>query len=310
MLAVDITVKSRYQEMEEIISIFRQTANVLSPQSTTVAPLLGRLTDIRAVLFDVYGTLFISGSGDIGVSAELSAGEMFAQALIRSGCTIENEDAGDSARALYLEAIKHSHKTSQQQGIEVPEVDIRNIWFSVLALLKEKGKIAAEVEKHQAKKTAAWYEALSNPTYPMPGALAAIQNLKDQGLSLGIVSNAQFYTPLLFNSFFDQAPESLGFEPDYCAWSYKTGSAKPSTLLFESPLRELAQNDHIQPHQVVYVGNDMLNDVYTATRMGCKTILFAGDARSLRLRENRKECEGLFPTAVITSLLQIGGIIR
>jgi len=33
--------------------------------------------------------------------------------------------------------------------------------------------------------------------------------------------------------------------------------------------------------KTLYVGNDMLNDIWTATEAGCRTVLFAGDQRSL-----------------------------
>jgi putative hydrolase of the HAD superfamily len=40
-----------------------------------------------------------------------------------------------------------------------------------------------------------------------------------------------------------------------------------------------------------------------------KTVLFAGDQRSLRLREDRTEVAGLIPDAIITELRQLPGII-
>jgi putative hydrolase of the HAD superfamily len=39
--------------------------------------------------------------------------------------------------------------------------------------------------------------------------------------------------------------------------------------------------------------------------VGFKTALFAGDARSLRLRENQPKCQNLFADIVITDLLQL-----
>jgi putative hydrolase of the HAD superfamily len=53
----------------------------------------------------------------------------------------------------------------------------------------------------------------------------------------------------------------------------------------------------------------MLNDVYCANKAGCQTILFAGDKRSLRMRENDERCLAIKPDAVITSLAQLSEII-
>ena len=41
----------------------------------------------------------------------------------------------------------------------------------------------------------------------------------------------------------------------------------------------------VAPGEVLYVGNDMLNDVYAAGQVGFRTALFAGDQRSLRMRQ-------------------------
>ena len=61
----------------------------------------------------------------------------------------------------------------------------------------------------------------------------------------------------------------------------------------------------VSAHSVLYVGNDLLNDIYPAKMAGFKTALFAGDARSLRLRENDSKCKDLSADIVITDLIQI-----
>ena len=121
---------------------------------------------------------------------------------------------------------------------------------------------------------------------------------------MGIVSNAQFYTPYLFNWFLDSIPEDLGFTSDLIFYSYKSGHAKPSPLMFEAAAKNLRNMD-ISAHSVLYIGNDMLNDIYPAKLVGFKTALFAGDARSLRLRENHPKCQNLSADLVITDLVQI-----
>jgi len=66
----------------------------------------------------------------------------------------------------------------------------------------------------------------------------------------------------------------------------------------------------IMPGNVLYVGNDMLNDIYTAHNSGFQTCLFAGDRRSLRLRTDRPECASLKPDAIIKELNQLTDMIR
>jgi putative hydrolase of the HAD superfamily len=57
------------------------------------------------------------------------------------------------------------------------------------------------------------------------------------------------------------------------------------------------------------VGNDMLNDIYPAKKLGFQTALFAGDARSLRLRTDDPRCRNLSADLILTDLEQLIGYI-
>jgi putative hydrolase of the HAD superfamily len=97
----------------------------------------------------------------------------------------------------------------------------------------------------------------------------------------------------------------LGFDVDCCAWSYRLLEAKPSTRIYEVALSELERTHGILPAEVLYVGNDVRNDIWPASLTGCRTVLFAGDARSLRLREDDPSCAQVVPDRVVTDLRQI-----
>ena len=53
----------------------------------------------------------------------------------------------------------------------------------------------------------------------------------------------------------------------------------------------------------------MLNDIYPAKQLGFQTALFAGDARSLRLRADDPRCRNLSADLVLTDLEQLIGYI-
>ncbi len=79
--------------------------------------------------------------------------------------------------------------------------------------------------------------------------------------------------------------------------------AKPSRRLYDLLLERLP--DGLEASQCLYVGNDMRNDIAPAAAVGMKTALFAGDRRSLRLREGDPLTEGVSPDLVVTHLHQI-----
>ncbi|MBT8042703.1 MAG: HAD hydrolase-like protein, partial [Pontiella sp.] len=191
-----------------------------------------------------------------------------------------------------------------------PEVEISKVWSKIIEILCNTEALRRKTSNmDQLRRLALEYECRVNPVFPMPDSRKTLLQLKERGLALGIVSNAQFYTPLLFSAFFGQAVNELGFDSECCIWSYKELKAKPAADLFPKAGKFLKANHGIDLSETVYVGNDMLNDIYTARQAGCKTVLFAGDKRSLRLRENDPRCIGLKPDATITELSQLVEII-
>jgi putative hydrolase of the HAD superfamily len=156
-----------------------------------------------------------------------------------------------------------------------PEVRVEEIW----------GRFLERRGGGDARELALRYELAVNPASPMPGARETIRRLRYLGLVLGIVSNAQFYTPLLFRAFFGGLPEELGFDPGLVFYSFETGEAKPSPRFYAGAAAGLASRG-LRPEQCLVTGNDMLNDAAAAMNAGFRAVLFAGDGRSLRLREN------------------------
>jgi putative hydrolase of the HAD superfamily len=240
------------------------------------------------VLFDLYGTLFSSAAGDIGVGGDYQRGGLDALALeYGEDCT------GEELKAYFRAAVQRIHRERYPQT-PYPEVRVEEIWA---AFLGEPGRSPPA----EAEELALRYELAVNPLCPMPQAREVLGSLGKAGLVLGLVSNAQFFSPLLFDAFFDAPPADMGFDPGLLVYSYQLGEAKPAPSLFLKARDRLAQLG-LPPEACLYVGNDMLNDVYAAAAAGFKTLLFAGDRRSLRLREGHPLVRDLRPTGLIRRL--------
>lgn len=278
----------------------------LEPIPTQIKPWVSHCPGIRAVIFDIYGTIFISGSGDISLANQnVNQEEMIREAMESVGLEMLVPPEQVSIYSAYYDVIQHSHQLSREEGIEYPEVEIRNVWRTLLEILVEDKVIQGVFDAELIAHLAIEYEAKVNPVWPMPHAQGTFEMLKGE-VKMGIVSNAQFFTPLLFRSFFERSHTALGFERELCLWSYEHGEAKPGLGLFERLLKKLEDRiTPIEPQEILYVGNDMLNDIWAAHQLGLRTCLFAGDQRSLRLREDDPRCDGLEPNFVITDLHQI-----
>jgi putative hydrolase of the HAD superfamily len=275
------------------VNLIREIATPQNPEPTSIAPQLVALPGIKAVLFDVYGTLFISQSGGSASTDTDLLDQTMARALQEEGIvTTPTMQLGSDMKQL----IHVTHARAKASGILFPEVEIREIWQS---LLKRSNLILSAVA---LERVAIRHENHMNPVWPMPGALQTLLSLRQLGLAMGIISNAQFYTPPLFEALLEYSLEDLGIREDLCLWSFEKHEAKPSQALFASH-KDLLAMEGIDASQVLFVGNDMRTDIAPAASVGFKTVLVAGDARSLRLRE--EDNLGARPDIIVTELEQL-----
>jgi putative hydrolase of the HAD superfamily len=291
---------------EDLVTLIRDSSPPMTP---TPAPPLppdyeeltypGRrsapIPGVRAIIFDIYGTLFTSAAGDIGTDGGYMRGSLDSLAL-----QFGDAYTGEELKAYFRSEVLKIHEELFAKT-PYPEVRVEEIWAGFLRQASAQGFAVSPEE------LAIRYELAVNPGYTMPGALETINTLHSDGLVLGLISNAQFFTPLLFDALFGASPAALGFDQSISIYSYEAGEAKPSPALFAKARSHLAARG-ISPEAVLYVGNDMLNDVYAASSSGFKTLLFAGDGRSLRLREDNRFIRNTRPTAVIRSLTDIPAV--
>ncbi len=275
--------------------IFDRYTKPLEPVETGLSPSGTPRFPINALLFDIYGTLFISASGDIGLTAD--------SPQIRKALSLlaAEHDLAISSQTLLTAhrcAIEKEHRRLESLGNNSPEVQIDQIWQRILGIK----------DIHQVRKFALSFELIVNPVFPMPHLIEMLHQITKTDLKTGIISNAQFYTPLLFQYFCGNKPEYIGFDPNLLFYSCKLSHAKPSTLMFKAAEKQLSTYG-IHPKNTLFIGNDMLNDIRPAYAHNFQTALFAGDKRSLRLREDDPTCRDIQPDLVITDLLQLPAMI-
>jgi putative hydrolase of the HAD superfamily len=254
-----------------------------------------------AVLFDVYGTLFCSAAGDIGTGESGPGGPGRGEGPLEELAGRCAPDLGGAGlRDYFRKGVQKAHRELAGRT-PFPELRVEELWARFLRDRGEEGDL-----QRKGRKLALRYELAVNPVWPMPGAAETLRGLAKTSRVLGLVSNAQFYTPLLFEAFFGGPPEALGFDPALLIYSFEAGEAKPAPGLFRRAADRLAELG-LSPARCLYVGNDMLNDIYGAASAGFSTALFAGDGRSLRLREGEERLRGFRPSRIIrrlSSLLQ------
>lgn len=289
----------------ELVGIIRRASQPLAPEPTGVSPHLPRLGGVRAVIFDVYGTLLVSGSGDISLAQPESRVAAMRTALEACGFTVRE---GGTLPERFYGVIEQDRAAAMARGVDVPEIEIREICETFLRESTDAGLIGGEIAPGVAARFAVELEVRLNAVWPMPGTREILEVLRERGLALGIASNAQFYTPLSFEALLGQSPAGLGLRPELSVWSYKERISKPSIELYRILAKRLEANG-IDRASAVMVGNDVRNDVWPAQDAGLRGVCFAGDARSYRPRREDPRAESQLADATITDLRQLAAIV-
>jgi putative hydrolase of the HAD superfamily len=301
--------------MESIKEIINKLG-VIHPIATGIEPVVRKGNTIKAIIFDIYGTLLVSASGDID-EASFSLKNL-EQALNEAGIKILAGDENQKYHILkqilelYKQTIIDNHQQQKTPDVPYPEINIVDICQSLIETGVAKGWLMF-ANGSDCKKSIFVFEVLSNRTSPMPGLKDVIFSLHKKGYPLGIVSNAQFYTPVLLNYYlndeFKETETVYPFAARLTVYSYKLLRGKPDPYLYTTLIPELKSKHDIKPSETLFVGNDMLKDVYAAKKAGFKTALYAGDRQSLRMRRDDERTKLLNPDFIITKLNQIFDIV-
>jgi FMN phosphatase YigB (HAD superfamily) len=219
---------------------------------------------IKAVVFDIYGTLLIAPAG--GVKPDPTADLLLRDVLRQFG-----HEPPESPSAALHEAVLRHHAAA---GVPFPEIDLRVLWREVLSLDPDEDVTSLVIA----------LENVWHPSVPMPGAAAFVLRLARTGVSLGLLSNGQCNTLRSLGEIRDF------FAPELTLLSYQHGVAKPDPALFEMMAERLAGRG-ISRGETVFIGNDPLQDIVPAATAGFKTALFTGHPDARRPGDCRPDFE-------------------
>ena len=309
---------NQYAERQSKRRLRRRKSTIVSAR---IAARLPKIKDAGAVLWDVYGTLVTLTIGDLEstLAKKDSMLEAFGRTIREFGFRrFLDGTPSEALLHLYVREIEKTHRRKKARGVFSPEVKIEHIWLRILKKLEAKGYRPdgkhGTVDMALARKVAYFFDDVHQAKALYPNALETLATVREMGLHQGIISNAQFYTPIMLNILLRRAghrgpnPHADVFGRQLTFYSYRLGVSKPNPLAFERAKKRLGSKG-IEPARVIYVGNDVRNDMVPARDVGFKAVLFAGDRESLALRKDRPDCAGFKPDAVIKKLPQLLEII-
>ena len=265
-----LTYDTKYYK--EIISdmIKKQNSNSITKASLDSIPSSVSLNipsnTIQMIVFDIYGTLLHTRMGEIGILEKnpdmlLDIPELHLQ--------LDIQKTQKDIQKLILE--QHTILRTKY-NIHYPEINIINIWKTYS---HNNPLFPKTLNTEEAMICALRHEILINPVWAMPQAFHTLIQLQKQGYALGIISNAQFYTPLILEIIY---PKWNTLEFETSIWSYQHHISKPSSTLYHRFL----QKSKYEAKSILYIGNDKNKDIVPAKKVGMNPLLYAGDASSFR----------------------------
>jgi FMN phosphatase YigB (HAD superfamily) len=285
------------------------------PQAVPVKakPHLTRLPGVRAVLWNVYGTLVTIPLGELlfehpqafimsnALDKTIQEFKMWASMSRKPG------QPSEYMLAIYQQLLLENR--SGPAGEKFPEADSAKVWEAILKRLLQKDykfdpSFFGALNEY-SQKIAYFFHASLQGTACYPGAADTVRQLAESGVVQGLLGEGQCFTPVqVARGLRAQDPNLVPPWGKTIALSYEIRGRKPSERLFRFALEKL-QDQGIAPSEILHVGNRIKEDLIPARRLGMKTALFAGDKTSLQATPDQlKEAAGR-PDILLTELTQL-----
>ena len=216
---------------------------------------------LRAVTFDLWQTLLLDNR-ELGRARAHVRLEGAQQALLLRGLEFDLEHIREAYRACYRRCHRIREDNVDISFREQVEIFIDNISEGLVDRLDEETIIAI-------------LRAYADSFFVYPpvlhqDALRVLEEVKSQGLSIGLISNTGMTPGSSFREFLEQHGALKYF--DVLTFSDEVLLAKPSDEIFLLTLRPMG----VAPEETVHVGDHVLNDVVGAKRCGLKTVWITG----------------------------------
>jgi FMN phosphatase YigB (HAD superfamily) len=284
-------------------------------------PHLVRFQDVRAVLWNVYGTVVAIPGGelyfehpqkfvmDVALDKTIQEFKMWASMVRKPG------QPADYLRQIYGNLLL-DQKNVMGGTEKHPEIAADRLWEGFIKKLLQKdyrfdAGFYGSLNEF-SRKVAYFFHASLQGTACYPDAALALGHVKGLGLAQGVLADGQCFTLVQLQRGLARQDASARVEElvdaELRMLSYEVRARKPSETLFRHALKELATRQ-IGPEQVLHVGSRVALDIVPARRLGMKTALFAGDKASLQATADQLKDPASRPDVLLTELAQIVDVV-
>ncbi|HUQ69250.1 MAG TPA: HAD family hydrolase, partial [Planctomycetaceae bacterium] len=280
------------------------------------------LAGIKAVAWDVYGTLLRISDGELlfqhpqAVRMEVALDKTLQEFNLWHSMSRKPGAPWEYLQSMYTRSYDDLRLAGSGRKGDLTEIDAGKLWRKVLSKLDLKEftydeSLYGDLDELGEKMAYFFHSALQG-TEAAAGALTTLSALSQAGIASGIVADGQCFTLVqMLRGLRRQGtlpPAGSLWNPEAVVLSSQEGVRKPSKSLYLRAVERFLRLG-IEPPEVLYVGARLREDLTVAKSMGFRTVLFAGDKLSLRATLSDLRDPAVKPDRLITEIAQVREIL-
>lgn len=286
-------------------------------------PSIKPLPGIKAVTWNVYGTLLRITDGDLlllpaqPIRMQVALEKTIQEFNMWQSMTRKSGAPWEHLLTQYKDLVAEMQLTVPAKKGDVGQVSSTKLWRKLISRLEQKdyeydSDFYGDPDEY-AEKVAYFFHSCLQGVAAMEKATWVVKAVAEAGLAQGLLADGQSFTltQLLraFQATTKLPPLGRLFTAGCVVLSCDVGVKKPSRTLFTTAAEAFAQQG-LDPTQVLYVSNQWPDDLTVAKQTGFRTALFAGDKNSLQASAEELLTSDLRPDRLLTELTQIRNLLE
>jgi FMN phosphatase YigB (HAD superfamily) len=314
-----LTLAEYADELDERRLLWPRVPQPIGVKATaSIKPLRG----VRAVLWDVYGTLLRISDGRYTLFPKQDERLQIALDKTIREFNMWNHmyrQPGPPWQSMISQYRNYAERLGMQAPLrrgDITDIDIIELWQQIVERLFDKDYVIDEPQfgslPQFCEKVAWFFHCSLQGIEAREHAVRALADLSGAGMIQGLLSDGPSFTLIhTLRALSRQGtlpPLFELFRPETMVFSSSLGIRKPSPTLFESALSGL-QRRGISPNETLHISCRLETDLMPARAAGMKTALLAAEKTGLEVTSALLKDPQVRPDRLLTDLSQISEVI-
>ena len=296
--------------------------SVPAPTPVKATPSIKPLEGIRAVLWDVYGTMLRTPDGrfelfpDQEVRLQIALDKTIHEFNMWNSMYRKPGPPWQSMIGQYRNYCEHLAMVAPGRKGDLTDVDLVEVWEQIIDRLFDK-EYSYDTgvygdEQQLAEKVAYFFHRNLQALEARSGACQTMADLSAMEVKQGFLADGQSFTLVqILQALGSQGPLPPLNEimrPETMLLSYQMGIRKPSRSLFETAVKQL-RGAGISADQILHVSCRLKTDLMPARAAGMKTALLAAEKTGLEVSSELLKDPETRPDRLLTDLSQVTKLV-